>query len=72
VIDLIETGERTGGLASACSNIARMYESETDETIQRISRVIEPVLMLCMGGVVGSIALSIVMPIYEITNHLNH
>lgn len=70
--DLIETGERTGGVAAACAHIARIYESEVEDLIQRISRIIEPVLMLCMGGVVGSIALSIVLPIYEITNHLNH
>ncbi|MEI6057793.1 MAG: type II secretion system F family protein [bacterium] len=71
IIDLLETGERTGSVAHACENIARIYESELDETIDRISRVIEPLLMLGMGGVVGSIALSIIMPIYEITNHLS-
>ncbi len=72
ILDLIETGERAGGISLACSNIARIYEVELNEIIQRISRIIEPVLMLGMGGVVGSIALSIVMPIYEITNHIGH
>jgi type IV pilus assembly protein PilC len=71
VIDFLETGERTGGIAVACEHIANLYESEVDESVKRISTVIEPVLMLGMGIIVGGIALSIVMPIYEITSYLS-
>ncbi len=71
VIDFLETGERTGGIAIACEHIAALYESEVDESVKHISTIIEPVLMLGMGIVVGGIALSIVMPIYEITGHLS-
>ena len=70
VTDMIETGERTGGIGQACGHIASIYEADVDESIKHISQIIEPVLMLGMGFVVGSIALSIVLPIYEITNHL--
>jgi type II secretory pathway component PulF len=71
VIDFLETGERTGGIAVACEHIASLYELEVDESVKHISTVIEPVLMLGMGIVVGGIALSIVMPIYEITSYLS-
>lgn len=71
VIDFLETGERTGGIAVACEHIANLYETEVDESVKQISTVIEPALMLGMGVVVGGIALSIVMPIYEITSYLS-
>ena len=71
VSDFLETGEKTGGIAVSCEHIAALYESEVDESVKRISSIIEPVLMLGMGGVVGGIALSIVMPIYEITGNLS-
>jgi type IV pilus assembly protein PilC len=71
VVDFIETGERTGGIAGACGHIADLYESDLDESVKHLSVIIEPALMLCMGVVVGGIALSIVLPIYEITSHLS-
>ena len=70
VIDFIKIGERTGGLASACNHIATIYEAEVEELVKRMSVLVEPALMLGMGITAGAIALSIVMPIYEITNHL--
>src|ERR1035437_286029 len=63
-------GEKTGGIANACEHIVTIFSSEVDESLARLSQLIEPILMLCMGLIVGSIALSIILPIYEITNHL--
>lgn len=70
VTEFLEIGERTGSMAGACSHIASIYEAEVEESIKRITQIIEPALMLGMGLTVGSIALSIVMPIYSITSHL--
>jgi type IV pilus assembly protein PilC len=70
VIEFLEIGERTGSVAGSCGHIATIYEAEVDESIKRITQIIEPVLMLGMGLTVGAIALSIVMPIYSITSHL--
>ena len=71
ITDLIDIGDRTGSLVETCEHIATFFEGEVDDAIKNISQLIEPILMLGMGLVVGSIALSIVMPIYEITNHLS-
>jgi type II secretory pathway component PulF len=71
VADMLHTGEQIGGFTSSCRHIADIYTSDTNDTLQKISQFIEPVLMLFMGITVGSIALSIILPIYEITNHLS-
>lgn len=70
VSDMISIGERTGSLASMFHHVSCIYEQEIDDFVKALSTTIEPVLMIFMGGLVGSIALSIILPIYDITNHL--
>ncbi len=70
VSDIILIGEKTGNLSNMIQNVAKIYENEVEDFIKRLSVTIEPILMIIMGLVVGSVALSIVLPIYEITNHL--
>ncbi len=71
VPDMISIGERTGKTNDMFIQISKIYEEEIDHSIKQFSTFIEPVLMILMGILVGSIALSIILPIYEITNHLS-
>ena len=68
---MIEIGESTGNLSDTLLYLADMYEEDFDEQTKRLSSVIEPVMMIVMGVVVGFIAVSIITPIYEVTQHLN-
>lgn len=70
VSDIVLIGEKTGNLSNMILNVAKIYENEVEDFIKRLSVTIEPILMIIMGLVVGSVALSIVLPIYEITNHI--
>jgi type IV pilus assembly protein PilC len=72
VPSMLSIGERTGLLGTMFINISKMYEEDLDQFSKHLSTVIEPVLMIGMGLIVGSIALSIILPIYEITSHLTH
>lgn len=64
-------GEATGRLDETLMYLAELYENEVDELTKNLSTVIEPALMVFMGIIVGFIAVSIITPIYEITQHLN-
>ena len=70
MIDMCSIGERTGDLALMLGHCSRIFEQDIDLFFKRFSALIEPILMIFMGIVVGSIALSIILPVYEITNHL--
>ena len=70
--EMCSIGERTGNLAVMLGHCARIFEQDIDQFLKRFSSLMEPVLMIIMGLVVGSIALSIILPVYEITNHLSH
>lgn len=69
--NLVAIGERTGNLSTTLTYLGELYESEVDELTKGLSSSIEPVLMIVMGLLVGTIAVSVITPIYSITQHLN-
>lgn len=64
---MIEVGEKTGNLDENLEYLSEFYRNEVDETVANLSSIIEPALLLVMGGLVGFVAISIITPIYEIT-----
>ena len=69
--DMSALGEKTGDLGLMLGHCSRIFEQDIDNALKRFSSLIEPSLMVLMGLVVGSIALSIILQVYEITNHLS-
>lgn len=67
---MLSVGEETGNLSGSLLYLAEFYESEVDEITKNLSSVLEPILMIFLGIVVGFIVLSIITPIYGITKHL--
>lgn len=65
VTRMIAVGERAGELEGMLENVAAAYESEVELKISRLTTLMEPLLILAMGGVVGFIVFSILMPILE-------
>lgn len=68
---MVAVGETTGNLSETLLYLAEMYESELDDQTKRLSSIVEPAMMLFMGLLVGIIAVSIITPIYEVTQHLS-
>ncbi|MGC9602177.1 MAG: type II secretion system F family protein [Minisyncoccia bacterium] len=68
---MVAVGERSGTLPEALGYVADLYGGEVDERAKILSALVEPVLMVCMGLLVGFIAVSIITPIYGITQNLH-
>jgi type II secretory pathway component PulF len=68
---LIAVGERSGNLSNTLLYLSELYESEVDDFTKNLSSLIEPALMVVMGVLVGFIAVSIITPIYGITQNLH-
>lgn len=69
LISLIIVGERTGSLSSILITFSDFYEEEVDNKLKNLTAVLEPILLLIMGLLVGAIAFSILMPIYQLVGH---
>jgi type IV pilus assembly protein PilC len=63
-------GENTGKLDETLIFLADFYETELDNSTKSMSTVLEPLLLLVMGGIVTFVAISIITPIYKITQTL--
>jgi type II secretory pathway component PulF len=69
-IDMIGVGEQTGDLAHALEKIARRYDKELNVKIQRLTALVQPVVILVMAGMVGLIAYSIINGIFDAVSGL--
>lgn len=65
VTRMIAVGERSGQLEGMLENVAIAYEQDVETRIGRLMTLLEPVMILSMGGVVGFIVFSILLPILE-------
>ena len=71
VSQIISVGELSGSLPNSLIYLSSMYEEELDDFTKNLTSMVEPILMIIMGLLVGFIAISIITPIYNITQHLS-
>ncbi len=71
LIELVSSGEKSGNLASAFEYLSDHYESELSNILKTLSILIEPALMIFLGLGIGFISMSLITPIYSLTEHIN-
>jgi len=71
VPQMIKIGEQSGRIDEMMGKTAQVYEEELDEQIRTISTAIEPVLMVVLAIVAGSMVAAILLPIYSLVNGIN-
>lgn len=65
---MMEVGEITGSLEQTTEQVAELYEREVDSITKNLSVLLEPLLLVFMGILIGGIAISIITPIYQLPN----
>ena len=68
--DMLAIGEQTGDMASALKHIAHRYENELNRNVKLFTTALEPILIVVVALLVGFIAVSIVMAVFNVTNGL--
>jgi type II secretory pathway component PulF len=67
VKQMVTTGEETGSLPRVLGRVADYYERELAKKLAAFSRMVEPIMLIVMGGVVGLIVSSLILPIFKLS-----
>jgi type IV pilus assembly protein PilC len=63
---LVLVGEKTGTLSNSFLAISSFYQSETERAVENFLRILEPLLIIILGGLVGTLMASVFLPLYRI------
>jgi len=63
---MVKIGEETGELDKMLGKIADFYEDEVDASIESLTSIIEPLLMICVGAMVGAIVIAMYLPMFKL------
>jgi type IV pilus assembly protein PilC len=66
VVQMVAVGEQTGALDTMLKKIAEFYEEEVDVAVAALTSLLEPILMVIIGGMVGTVLIAMYMPIFEL------
>ena len=69
--DMLAVGEESGDMSGALAHIAHRYDSELDRTVKIFTTVLEPIMILVMAVLVGFVAISMLMAVFDMTSGLN-
>ena len=71
VVQMIGVGEQTGALDTMLNKIADFYEDEVDVAVAALTSLLEPMMIVIIGGIVGVILISMYLPIFSIAGKVN-
>lgn len=66
LVRMVKVGGKTGTIDASLFNVSEFYEEDVSVVLDNLSSIIEPVLLLVMGGAVAVLALSVISPIYQL------
>ena len=70
MISMVDVGEETGQLPDMLMKVAEVYDEEVDNTVTALTAMLEPLMIVFLAVVVGSIVLAMFMPMMEIIKNV--
>lgn len=69
-VEMIKVGEATGALEEMLTNVSDFYDEAIDSSLQKLITLIEPVILIVMGGIIATLLLSIYLPMFTIMSNI--
>lgn len=66
VLQMVASGEKTGELPAMLEYVCTLYDRETEAKVKSLTSIIEPIMIVVLGVIVGFIAMSVIVPIYSL------
>jgi type IV pilus assembly protein PilC len=72
IIQMIRAGEKSGKLGEVCDKVSVFYEKKLEASIRNVMSLIEPVMIIILGGIIGTIAIALLLPVFRISSVIAH
>jgi type IV pilus assembly protein PilC len=66
VTQMVAIGEESGALDQMLSKVAEFYEDEVDAAVASLSSLMEPIIMVILGGLIGGLVIAMYLPIFKL------
>ena len=70
VVQMIGVGESTGAMDTMLQKIADFYEDEVEVAVTSMTKLLEPLMMVFIGGIVGTVMIAMYLPIFEVAGNM--
>lgn len=70
VVQMVAVGEETGALDSMLSKIADFYEDEVEAAVKALTSILEPIMIIVVGGIVGFVVIAMYMPLFKVYDQI--
>jgi type IV pilus assembly protein PilC len=70
VTHMVGVGEETGALDAMLDRVAEFYEEQVEASVKTLTSILEPIMIILIGAIVGFIVISMYLPLFEIYNHI--
>jgi len=70
VTHMVGVGEETGALDQMLDRVAEFYEEQVEASVKALTSILEPIMIILIGGIVGFIVISMYLPLFELYNHI--
>jgi len=67
IIQMIRAGEKSGRLGEVCDKISIFYEKKLEASIRSVMALIEPLMILILGSIIGTVAIALLLPVFKIS-----
>ena len=68
IIQMLRAGEKSGKLGEVCDKVSLFYEKKLEASIRSVMALIEPLMITILGGIIGTIAIALLLPVFKISS----
>jgi type IV pilus assembly protein PilC len=65
---MVAVGEETGAIDTMLNKVAEFYEREVDDAVDGLAKLIEPLLIVILGGIIGFVVIALYMPVFSLVD----
>jgi type IV pilus assembly protein PilC len=69
---MLRAGEKSGKLGDVCDKMSIFYEKKLETSIKSVMTLMEPLMITILGGIIGTIAIALLLPVFRISSVIAH